>query len=82
MLLVDTSHLDMKTQRAKLKEEVEEFLSASNKNDLENLVEEYFDVIQVMNSILDKKDCTHMVELGEVRHRMKLGSRGWKFKED
>lgn len=81
MILLDTAHLDIDTQRRKLKEEVDEFLSASKKEDLSNLVEEYFDVIQVMNSILDKKGCVHMLPLGELNHKLKLSCRGWKMQE-
>ena len=66
----------------KLDEEYEEFLSAIEFADNENIIEEFYDVIQVMVNILDKIDTTSReVEGGYFKHHRKLLDRGWEFKK-
>ena len=66
----------------KLDEEYEEFLSAVEFSDNENLLEEFYDVIQVMVNILDKVDInTKEVEGAYFKHHRKLLERGWEFKK-
>lgn len=66
----------------KLYTEVGEFSIGTLKNDVENTIEEFYDVIQVMINIMDMLDIPiEEIENGQMRHRDKLISRGWKFKD-
>lgn len=66
----------------KLYTEVGEFSIGALKNDAENTIEEFYDVVQVMINIMDMIDIPiEEIENGQMRHRDKLISRGWKFKD-
>ena len=79
---VSNENLDLGELLLKLDEEYEEFLSAIEFSDNENLLEEFYDVIQVMVNILDKVDInTKEVEGAYFKHHRKLLDRGWKFKK-
>lgn len=66
----------------KLDEEYEEFLSAIEFVDNENVLEEFYDVIQVMVNILDKMGITTKeIESAYFKHHRKLLDRGWEFKK-
>ena len=79
---VSNEKLDLGELLSKLDEEYEEFLSAVEFSDNENLLEEFYDVIQVMVDILDKIDTTSReVEGGYFKHHRKLLDRGWEFKK-
>ena len=66
----------------KLEEECDEFLSAIEFTDNENIIEEFYDVIQVMVNILDKIDTTSReIESAYFKHHRKLLERGWEFKK-
>lgn len=67
----------------KLGEEVDEFLIAISNDDKENLIEEFYDVIQVMRNILDIKGISQKdIETSLNIHKYKLLNRGYKFKEE
>ena len=79
---VSNENLDLGELLGKLDEEYEEFLSAVEFSDNENLLEEFYDVIQVMVNILDKVDInTKEIESGYFKHHRKLLDRGWEFKK-
>ena len=79
---VSNENLDIEELLGKLDEEYEEFLSAVEFSDNENLLEEFYDVIQVMVNILDKIDInTKEVEGAYFKHHRKLLDRGWEFKK-
>ena len=79
---VSNENLDLGELLLKLDEEYEEFLSAVEFSDNENLLEEFYDVIQVMVNILDKVDInTKEIESGYFKHHRKLLDRGWEFKK-
>ena len=79
---ISNENLDLGELLGKLDEEYEEFLSAVEFSDNENLLEEFYDVIQVMVNILDKIDInTKEVEGAYFKHHRKLLDRGWEFKK-
>ena len=79
---VSNENLDIEELLGKLDEEYEEFLSAVEFSDNENLLEEFYDVIQVMVNILDKIDInTKEIESAYFIHHRKLLDRGWEFKK-
>ena len=79
---VSNENLDVGELMLKFEEECDEFLSAIEFDDNENILEEFYDVIQVMVNILDKIDTTSReVEGGYFKHHRKLLDRGWEFKK-
>ena len=79
---VSNENLDLGELLGKLDEEYEEFLSEVEFSDNENLLEEFYDVIQVMVNILDKIDInTKEIENAYFKHHRKLLDRGWEFKK-
>ena len=66
----------------KLDEEYEAFLSSIEFVDNDNVLEEFYDVIQVMVNILDKMGITTKeIESAYFKHHRKLLDRGWEFKK-
>ena len=79
---VSNENLGIEELLGKLDEEYEEFLSAVEFSDNENLLEEFYDVIQVMVNILDKMGITSKeIESAYFKHHRKLLDRGWEFKK-
>ena len=79
---VSNENLDVGELMLKFEEECDEFLSAIEFADNENIIEEFYDVIQVMVNILDKLDTTSReVESAYFKHHRKLLERGWEFKK-
>ena len=79
---VSNENLDLGELLLKLEEEYDEFLSAIEFADDNNVLEEFYDVIQVMVNILDKIDITTKeVEGAYFKHHRKLLDRGWEFKK-
>ena len=79
---VSNENLDVGELMLKFEEECDEFLSAIEFADNENIIEEFYDVIQVMVNILDKIDTTSReVEGGYFKRHRKLLDRGWEFKK-
>ena len=65
----------------KLYSEVGEFSIGAFKNDTDNAIEEFYDVIQVMINIMDMLNIpVEDIEEGQIKHKDKLINRGWKFK--
>ena len=71
----------------KLKEETEELLGAAIKyktNEIvtiDNVIEESYDVIQVVVNIIDRLGLMDYMQEGLEKHIEKLKGRGWEFKE-
>ena len=79
---VSNENLDVGELMLKFEEECDEFLSAIEFTDNENIIEEFYDVIQVMVNILDKIDInTKEIESAYFKHHRKLLDRGWEFKK-
>lgn len=79
---VSNENLDVGELMLKFEEECDEFLSAIEFANNENIIEEFYDVIQVMVNILDKIDTTSKeIESAYFKHHRKLLDRGWEFKK-
>ena len=79
---VSNENLDVGELMLKFEEECDEFLSAIEFADNENIIEEFYDVIQVMVNILDKVGITTKeIESAYFKHHRKLLDRGWEFKK-
>lgn len=88
---LDTSKIDFEVELEKLKEETEELLEAAIKyktNKLQQfelkdyVIEESYDVIQVVVNIIDRLGIMDYMTEGLEEHIEKLKSRGWKFKNE
>lgn len=75
--ILDISNISLVTEVDKLTEETHEFINAIANNDEDNMIEEFFDVIQVMINILHRYRVTDKLEDGLQDHIEKLASRGW-----
>lgn len=75
--VLDISKISLATEVDKLTEETHEFINAIANNDEENMIEEFFDVIQVMINILGRYELTDKLEDGLQDHIEKLARRGW-----
>ena len=63
----------------KLQEEVQEFKVALLLDDEDNMLEEAWDVIQVLINILNRYELTDYLEESLYIHKKKLMSRNWKI---
>lgn len=80
--ILDISEISLATEVDKLTEETHEFINAISNNDIENTIEEAFDIFQVVINILDKCDITtENLEEGLEKHTEKIIGRGWKIKK-
>lgn len=70
---------DLKEQQRKCIDELCEFIVGINKKDNENIIEEFFDVIQAMLGVIKILGIQSMISPGLVKHNKKLKDRGWKF---
>lgn len=69
------------THRDKLVEETCELVLAMREKDTMHLLEELFDVAEVLVGIADKLEQEgYNLKQGSLRHEKKLIDRGWKFK--
>lgn len=75
--VLDITHISLAEEVGKLSEENHEFINAISNNDEDNMIEEFFDVVQVMINILHRYDITYKLEDGLQDHIEKLASRGW-----
>lgn len=66
-------------QCKKVKEEVNEFLEAISKDDKNNIIEEFYDVIQAMLGLIRIKGLGYMLKAGLKKHNIKLKSRLWEM---
>ena len=76
--VLNTDEYSILTEYSKLTEEVQEFIGATNKD---NLVEEFFDVIQVMVNIMDKNNLLDALPDGLDKHIDKMNVRNWIIKK-
>lgn len=76
--VLNTDEYSILTEYSKLTEEVQEFIGATNKD---NLVEEFFDVIQVLVNIMDKNNLLDALPDGLDKHIDKMQSRNWDIKK-
>ena len=77
---LDLRKFTLKDEVCKLSEEHHEFQRAVVANDRENMIEEFFDIIQAAMGVVEKVGITDIeLKLGLKRHNQKLLSRGWKF---
>lgn len=65
----------------KLKEEMYEFMTALLLDDEENMLEEFFDIMQVCINLLDRYKLTGQLDEALAKHNRKLIERDWKFKK-
>lgn len=73
--------IDVEIQLIKCYEEMCEFMCGAKCDDKENVIEEFFDVIQAMMGVLDLLGIEETsLSIGEEAHNWKLYYRGWKFK--
>lgn len=79
--ILDISEISLATEVDKLTEETHEFINAIANNDEDNIIEEFFDVIQVMVNVLYRYQITYKLEDGLQEHIEKLKSRGWEIEE-
>ncbi|MFR2207534.1 MAG: hypothetical protein ACLS59_08355 [Clostridia bacterium] len=85
--ILDTSGIAFEVELDKLKEETEELLGAAIKyktNEIvtiDNVIEESYDVIQVVVNIIDRLGLMDYMQEGLEKHIEKLKGRGWEFKE-
>lgn len=75
--ILDISEISLATEVDKLTEETHEFINALSNNDEDNMIEEFFDVIQVMVNVLYRYQITYKLEDGLQEHIEKLKSRCW-----
>lgn len=80
--ILDISKISLVEEVDKFTEETHEFINAIMNNDEENIIEEAFDIIQVVVNILDKCNITVKdLEKGLEEHTEKMIKRGWKIKK-
>ena len=79
--ILDITHISLVEEVDKLKEETHEFINAVSNNDEDNMIEEFYDVIQVMLNILYKYELTDKLDDGLQDHIEKLASRGWNIEK-
>lgn len=79
--ILDISEISLATEVDKLTEETHEFINALSNNDEDNMIEEFFDVIQVMVNVLYRYQITYKLEDGLQEHIEKLKSRGWNIEK-
>ena len=63
----------------KLREETEEFINGIQREDKENMKEEFFDVIQVLINIMYRYDLIEDTEKELEKHINKLKNRNWEI---
>lgn len=79
---VSNENLNLDELIDKLDEEHDEFINAIEFYDYDNILEEFYDMVQVMVNILDKMDITTKeIESAYFKHHRKLLDRGWEFKK-
>ena len=79
--ILDISKISLVTEVEKLTEETHEFINAISNNDEDNMIEEFFDVVQVMLNILHRYELTDKLQEGLSLHNKKMVNRGWEIKK-
>ena len=75
--ILNISEIPLDEEINKLNEEVEEIIEAINNLDEENIIEEFYDVIQVMVNILNKLQLIDELNNGLDKHIKKIQKRNW-----
>ena len=79
---VSNEILNLDDLMGKLEEEYEEFTIGVESFDYENILEEFYDIVQVMVNIMDMLEIsTKEIESAYFKHHRKLLDRGWEFKK-
>ena len=75
--ILDIDDISTEEEINKLNEEVKEFIVAMENEDLENMIEEFYDVIQVMINLAYRYDVINDLEEGLNKHLRKINKRNW-----
>ena len=79
---VSNENLNLDELMEKFEEEYEEFTIGVETFDYENILEEFYDIVQVMVNIMDMLEIsTKDIESAYFKHHRKLLDRGWEFKK-
>ncbi|WP_307993813.1 hypothetical protein [uncultured Intestinibacter sp.] len=84
--ILDTRNYEFQEELDKLREETEELIEAANKYNqnevicIDEVIEESYDVIQVVVNILYRLGLLEFMSEGLEKHIKKLKARGWNFK--
>ena len=84
--ILDTADIPFEIELEKLREETEELIEAANlynNNEvicIDEVIEESYDVIQVVVNILYRLGLLEFMSEGLEKHIKKLKARGWNFK--
>ena len=88
--ILNISDIPLYEEIDKLHEETDEFIYALNKLNkseedlkatIENIIEEFYDIVQVMVNILYEQDLIHLMEDGLNKHIEKMKARDWDIVE-
>ena len=79
--VLDINKISLVTEVDKLTEETHEFINAIANNDEDNMIEEFFDVVQVMMNILHRYELTDKLEEGLSLHNKKMVNRNWNIEK-
>ena len=79
--ILDISKISLVEEVDKLSEETHEFINAISNNDEDNMIEEAFDIFQVVINILDRYKLIDKLDDGLQDHIKKLVSRGWNIEK-
>ena len=75
--VLNINNISIEEEIEKLNEEVKEFIEAMEKEDSENIVEEFYDVIQVLVNLTYKYNVTDDLGEGLHKHLRKIKERNW-----
>lgn len=83
--ILDTDKINLQEEIEKIKEESEEFIEACKLYEIgektySEVIEEFFDIVQVSLNVIDRLALIHLLEGGLNLHRAKMNERGWKVK--
>ena len=79
--ILDISKISLVEEVDKLTEETHEFINAIVNNDEDNMIEEFYDVVQVMVNILHRYELTDKLEEGLSLHNKKMVNRKWEIEK-
>ena len=77
--ILDIDTITTNKELEKLQEEVNEFIEATENNDIDNMREEFFDTIQVLLNVMDRYGLLDDLENDLDVHVDKLIKRGWEI---
>lgn len=79
--VLDIDEITTLEELEKLQEEVGEFIQAIENEDMDNMKEEFFDVIQVLVNIMNRYNLVDDLEDDLEVHIEKLRKRNWEIKK-